>query len=156
MKSIALTSLPSIEWHMENKTTTRSAGLIAALITLLFAFPIDARAGTMLAARIGTGGKCEGSGVCHVKPWTGAADARTVQASGDIKGDAMSISFKAKLPEEGDHYPIDHDIVLDPATSKALGFKTVTILAGDYQLNRSGNKFGTLYVKVRTTKKTDK
>lgn len=142
---------------MLNKSTTRSAGLIVTIIALLFAFPIDVLAGAMLAARIGTGGKCEGSGVCHVKPFgLAAADARTVQASGDIKGDTMSITFRAKLPEEGDRYPIDHDIVLDEATSKAFGFKAVTILKGDYKLNRSGNKFGTLYVKVRTTKKHDK
>jgi hypothetical protein len=68
----------------------------------------------------------------------------------------MSISFKARLPEKGEHYPISEDLVLDEALSKALGFKTVTILKGDYPLNLSGNKFGTLHVRVRTTKKTDK
>ena len=141
---------------MVNKSKTGSAGLIVAIITLFFAFPNGALAGAVFAARIGTGGKCEGDGVCRVIPGFAGGTARTVQASGDIKGDTMSISFKAKLPEGGDRYPIDHDIVLDAATSKALGFKTVTILAGDYQLNRSGKKFGTLYVKVRTTKKTGK
>jgi hypothetical protein len=134
---------------MVNKSKTGSAGLIVTIITLLFAFPNGVLAGATFAARIGTGGKCEGSGVCHVIPGRGGADARTVQASGEIRGDTMTISFKGKLPEGSDSYPIDHHIVLDDGTSKALGFKSVTILKGEYRLNRGGN---TLNVKVRTTK----
>jgi hypothetical protein len=65
----------------------------------------------------------------------------------------MSLSFNGELPEKADSLPIDEDIVLDSATSKALGFKTVTVLKGNYKINRNrGNKLGTLSLNVKTTK----
>jgi hypothetical protein len=134
---------------MVNKSKVGSAGLIIAIITLFVTSPSGVLAGAAFAARIGTGGKCEGDGVCRVIPGFAGGTARTVQASGEINGDTMTISFRGKLPEGGDRYPIDHNIVLDNSISKALGFKTVTILQGEYRLNRSAN---TLNVRVRTTK----
>jgi hypothetical protein len=134
---------------MVNKSKAGSAGLVVAIITLFFASSNGALAGAAFAARIGTGGKCEGDGVCRVIPGFAGDTARTVQASGEINGNTMTINFRGKLPEGSDNYPIDHDIVLDQSISKALGFKTVTILKGEYRLNRGAN---TLNVRVRTTK----
>lgn len=48
--------------------------------------------------------------------------------------------------------PVAENIVLSAATAKALGFKSVTVLRGEYKIDYSQNKLGSISVNVDVQK----
>lgn len=98
----------------------------------------------------------KGFGLCKISIDVGmdrkAASPNTVSGSAELSGDKMVVTFNGPLPENRDVLPADEDIVLDAATSKAMGFKQVTILKGQYPINRRGGKFGSVTFNVKGEK----
>jgi hypothetical protein len=136
--------------------SSRVRVLFLMAISLFWALPVSTLAGPVVGVEIDIGRKsssCKRAGVCHIGVSVGWEFGRTVKGNAQVQGRTMSLSFNGELPEKADSLPIDEDIVLDSATSKALGFKTVTVLKGNYKINRNrGNKLGTLSLNVKTTK----
>ena len=97
---------------------------------------------------------CTRAGVCKISIEASATSAkRPVKANAEITGRALVAVLEGPLPEKGNLLPIDENIVLDEETAKALGFKTVTVLKGNYRLTTSKtDKFGTVRLNVKTTK----
>jgi len=129
--------------------------LIGTIITVIAALPISVLARPpMLFARLGKGGNCRDElGICHVTARSSmSGEPRNVPVTGQIERNTMLIIFGGKLPAEAGEIPIEEDIALDDATSKLLGFKAVTILHGEYTFSRKGTRFGSVRVKVNTTK----
>jgi hypothetical protein len=84
---------------------------------------------------------CRGFGICEI--WIGADIAdRTVPSSVSVDGGTLKVDFLGKLPEQGDVMTIDEDIVLDNATSLALGYQQITIRKGSYPVDYSHNPNG--------------
>ncbi|HTG18287.1 MAG TPA: hypothetical protein VK747_23800 [Blastocatellia bacterium] len=125
-------------------------------ITLGLALPVTARP-IKIAVVFDIGRKkfdCTRAGVCKISIEASAASAkRPVKANAEITGRSLQAVFEGPLPEKGNLLPIDENIVLDEETAKALGFKTVTVLKGNYRLTRAKpTDFGTVKLNVKTTK----
>jgi hypothetical protein len=60
----------------------------------------------------------------------------------------LKIEMKTAPPKRESVMPVSEDLVLDAATSKALGHKSITVLKGDYKIDYSKNKFGSLLLKI--------
>ena len=60
----------------------------------------------------------------------------------------LKIEMRSALPEKASVVPVAENIILDAATSKALGFKSVTVLRGEYKIDYSKNKLGSIAVNV--------
>jgi hypothetical protein len=89
----------------------------------------------------------------RARPRTGQASV-SVEQDKTAKGENvrvryfMGIIMKTALPENGSVLPISENITLDAATAKALGFKSVTVLRGEYKIDYSKNKLGSVVVNV--------
>jgi len=138
---------------------TKSSKIVALLlmaITLGLALPVTARP-IKIGVVFDIGRKkfrCERAGICTITIEASATSAkRPVKATAEITGRALVAVLEGPLPEKGNLLPIDENIVLDEQTAKALGFKTVTVLKGNYRLTTSKtDKFGTVRLNVKTTK----
>jgi hypothetical protein len=142
---------------------TKSSKIVALLlmaITLGLALPATSRAvsrAVKIVVVFDIGRKkfdCTKAGICKISIEASATSAkRPVKANAEITGRFLEAVLEGPLPEKGNLLPIDEDIVLDEETAKALGFKTVTVLKGNYKLTRSKpDDFGTVRLKVKTTK----
>ena len=80
--------------------------------------------------------QCTGFGICHIYIESVAASGRQVRAqfSANAAG-KLTVVFLDKPPEEGPTLFIDEDIDAPPAVAKELGFKSVTLLKGEYAYN---------------------
>ncbi|HLG15490.1 MAG TPA: hypothetical protein VJH03_13460 [Blastocatellia bacterium] len=99
--------------------------------------------------------KCEGFGLCKVTIGVArmkAPDPKAVPAKAEVRGDKMAVTFDGAVPPGGDVLPVSEDMILDAAVARGLGFKTVTILKGDYRIERAGSRFGSVVLNVKTTK----
>ena len=47
----------------------------------------------------------------------------------------LTVAFLAKPPDEGPTLFLDQDITVPPALAKKLGFKSATVLKGEYAFN---------------------
>jgi hypothetical protein len=135
---------------------SKVVALLLMTITLGLALPVTSRA-VKIAVVFDIGRKkfdCTKAGICKISIEASATSAkRPVKANAEIRGSALEAVLEGPLPEKGNLLPIDEDIVLDEETAKALGFKTVTVLKGNYKLTTSKtDKFGTVRLNVKTTK----
>jgi len=130
------------------------------VITLVLPLPVSSKP-IPITIHVDIGRKrfdCTRAGICgitvgaDVSLGSARSSRRTVKGTAEVAGRQMAISFGSELPEKGELLPIDEDIILDEETAKALGFKTVTVLKGEYRINRRGNKLGVVSLNVRTTK----
>lgn len=78
---------------------------------------------------------CRGFGICSIIISTERSTG-TTQAIGSIEHGTLNLMFTSDLPEQGDVMMIDEDIVLDSATSRALGSRGVVVKKGAYQVQR--------------------
>lgn len=129
--------------------------LLLMAITLGLAFPVTSQAAKIVVI-FDIGRKkfdCTKAGICKISIEASATSAkRPVKGNAEIRGRTLEAVLEGPLPEKGNLLPIDENIVLDEETAKAFGFKTVTVLKGNYQLTRSKtNKFGTVRLNVKTT-----
>jgi hypothetical protein len=92
---------------------------------------------------------CTGFGICSITIGFDFSE-RTVGSSASIDGNMMTIDFLKNLPEQGNVLTIDEDIVLDDATSLALGYQHVVVKKGEYQVDYSNNPNGRVTVQVQT------
>lgn len=133
---------------------SKVAALFVLAITLISPLPVFSKS-IPISVEIDIGRKkfnCTRAGVCSIRLGTEVpiGSSRTVKGTAEVKGRQMAISFGSALPEKGDVLTIDEDITLDQEVANRLGFKTVVVLKGTYQINRRANKFGTLSLNVRT------
>lgn len=98
---------------------------------------------------------CGGSkGVCFIisRDKTSAAKARGgVQGVASMEGDKLRIDFESTLPGQGKRETIAvfEDMALDAGLANKLGYKSVTMLRGDYRVDYSRQKNGAVLVDVR-------
>jgi hypothetical protein len=79
--------------------------------------------------------QCTGFGICHIYVESvGASREVRAQISSNAAG-KLTVAFLDKLPEEGTTLFIDEDITAPPAVARELGFKSVTLLKGEYAYN---------------------
>ena len=134
---------------------------IALLLTACWPQPADAN--ITITIYLGKPPSCQGWGFCRITVGWGAAAAepkgddsarraerRKCRASALIRDNKMFIEMGSALGERAASVPIDQDMELDAATSKALGFKAVVLKRGDYKIDYSKNKLGALVLNVET------
>jgi hypothetical protein len=80
--------------------------------------------------------QCTGFGICHIYASAATAGNRNLRAqlSASVAG-KITVVFLDKPPEEGATLFIDEDIEAPPAVARELGFKSVTLLKGEYAYN---------------------
>ena len=101
-----------------------------------------------------TAKECGGSkGFCFIysRDKTSAAKARAVQGVAWMEGDKLRIDFESSLPGQGKRETITvfEDMALDTDLARKLGYKNVTLPRGDYRVDYSRQKFGSVLVGVR-------
>jgi uncharacterized protein YdeI (BOF family) len=86
----------------------------------------------------------------RARPRTGQASASVEQdkTARRLENQLYRIEMRTELPEKGSVIPVAENITLDAATAKALGFKSVTVLRGEYKIDYSKNKLGSVVVNV--------
>lgn len=134
-----------------DEETARALGTHALMI-LPGAYPVDYSQnpnGSVVLATRGIGitidikvgrhsRNCRGFGICSIIISTERA-AGTTQAIGSIEHGTLNLMFASELPEQGDVMMIDEDIVLDSATSRALGSRGVIVKKGAYPVWRDAS-----------------
>ena len=85
---------------------------------------------------------CQGGfGFCSITiDWL--ASARAVPTAATWANGRLQLSFLAEPPDKTNVLILDEDIVLDSATSRALGYEHVTVRAGQYPVDYSVNPYG--------------
>ena len=71
-----------------------------------------------------------------------SASARAVPTAATWANGRLQLSFLAEPPDKTNVLVLDEDIVLDSATSRALGYEQVTVRAGQYAVDYSVNPHG--------------
>jgi hypothetical protein len=69
-----------------------------------------------------------------------------------INDQQLDCVFQGKLPDSGSTFTVDRDIQLDAVIAEKLGFKSLTILRGEYGVVASKGSFGGVELNVRGTK----
>ena len=138
-------------------------GLAFALL-LPACWPQPASANITITIYIGKPPSCQGWGFCKISIGWGAtaapepkgddsarrAERRKCRASASIKDNKMFIEMETALGERAASVPIDQDLALDAATARGVGFKSVIVKKGDYKIDYSKNKLGSLVLNVET------
>lgn len=94
--------------------------------------------------RVETGRKsqgCTGFGICNITIEPGGGTT-SIPAAATWSNGRLQLSFLSDPPNKTDVLAIDEDIVLDPATARALGYEHVTLRAGQYPVDYSRNPYG--------------
>lgn len=103
---------------------------------------------------------CAGLGICRGgggdPPTRKAGVNRVVSSSTTVAGEHLTFEFRSQVPEKGATFAVDEDFVFDAATSRQLGFQSVTILRGEYQVDHQKGRFGAVTVKTKVTKLDDR
>ena len=103
--------------------------------------------------RTSTGGCGPGRGLCEIKLGTSVATAGAVGGlASPINDQKLECVFQGKLPDGGSTFTVDRDIQLETAIAQKLGFKSLTIISGEYGVAASKGSFGGVELNVRTTK----
>ena len=147
----------------------RPAALLSCLLLLLclpLLLPSRSEAYFSITIYFGKERCAPGFGICRIDigaaretPKGGEAEraAPKGEASASIDQDKtaketadlyLKIEMRTALPKHESVLPIAENLTLDAATSKALGHKSINVLKGDYKIDYSKNKFGSLAVKV--------
>lgn len=141
---------------------------LALLLSLPLVVPPPSEALFSITIYFGKAGCRPGFGICRIDIGgareaeappaggdTARARPRTGQASASVEQDKtarehlyLKIEMRTALPEKTSVVPIGENLTLDAATSKALGFKNVTVLRGEYKIDYSKNKLGSIAVNV--------
>ena len=132
----------------------------AMLLSLPVTQPPPSEASIVITIYIGRPPSCTGWGFCKISiGWETVAEApkgggtarvnvRKCRASAALKENKLYLDLGTALPERASVVPIGEKLALDPATSKALGFKHVTVLRGEYEIDYSKNKLGAVVLDV--------
>lgn len=141
---------------------------LALLLSLPLVVPPPSEALFTITIYFGKTGCRPGFGICRIDigsareaeaPKGGETEraARKGQASASVEQDKtardashlyLKIEMRTALPEKASVVPIGENLPLDAATSKALGFKNVTVLSGEYKIDYSKNKLGSVALNV--------
>jgi hypothetical protein len=131
------------------------------LILLPSALPLSSAAANIsITIYFGKPQSCAGFGICRIIIGRAQADTapsennterarpRSGRASAAIRDNKLFINLEDRLPERASVMPVSENVTLDSATSKALGYKSVTVLRGEYGIDYSKNRFGSVAVSV--------
>lgn len=92
-----------------------------------------------------------GFGICKIV--VGATGKQLVNATlTPIGSDRMEAIFESAPPNAERMLELAENLILDEASARKLGFKSVTILKGSYAYDSTKGKFGGVVFNVRTTK----
>jgi hypothetical protein len=134
----------------KSQISLKLGGALLLTLASLFALPAgpsvqanmknsDAAAPAFGAVIVVTGRvkhQCTGFGVCHIYIESVAASGRQVRAQFSTNAAGkLTVVFLDKPAEEGPTLFIDEDITAPPAVAQELGFKSVTLLKGEYPYN---------------------
>ena len=81
---------------------------------------------------------CTGFGICSITVGLDFTE-RTVPSLGTIENGRLHLVFGRALPESGERMEIDEDIVLDAATARGLGRRSVVLKKGSYPVHTDPN-----------------
>lgn len=141
---------------------------LTLLLALPLALPQPSQAAFSITIYFGQHASCSGFGLCKIvigaaretalggpdtmraRPATGEASASVEQdkSARDSSHRFLKIEMRTALPEKASVLPVAENVTLDAATSKALGFRRVTLLRGEYKIDYSKNKLGSVGVNV--------
>ena len=141
---------------------------LALLLSLPLTVPPPSEAYFSITIYFGKARCAPGFGICRIdigaareaeapKGGETSRTARKGQASATIEQDKtardtahlyLKIEMRTALPEKAPVVPVAENFTLDAATSKALGLKSVTVLRGEYKIDYSKNKFGSIVANV--------
>ena len=99
--------------------------------------------------RTNTGTCGPGRGICSIT--LGAARAGSVEGTvTPVGSDRLNVVFEANPPDR--IMEIAEDIVLAESVARKLGFKSLTILKGNYAFESAKGRFGGVTLNIKTTK----
>jgi hypothetical protein len=157
------------EVHMHrSRSSLVSLCSLAAILALILMLPPATQAFFRITIYFGKPGRCEGFGFCKIvvdpnKSVDQAAARRRIlegkagEANASISEDSaartagtnLRIEMSTAVPNKASSLPVDEDVVLDAETSKSFGYRSVTVIRGEYKIDYTKNKFGTVVVKVK-------
>lgn len=139
---------------------------LALLVSVPLMIPTTSQAMFSITIYFGQRPSCSGFGLCRIdigaareasKGGEAERAAPRGEASASVEPDKtaketshlyLKIEMRTALPEKASVMPLTENLTLDAATSKALGHKSITVLKGDYKIDYSKNKFGSLLLKI--------
>lgn len=139
--------------------------VFALLIAGQLALPLTSSAarGITVTIYFGKPPDCTGHGFCKItigwntiapSPGTGAERAsrplRAIEGSAVMKENKLYVDFKSAMPEREAVLPVAENVALDSATARAFASKKVTVLKGDYKIDYSKNKFGSVVLNLES------
>ncbi|MBI3650898.1 MAG: hypothetical protein HY231_07590 [Acidobacteria bacterium] len=125
---------------------------------------ISAQARFTLTIYFGKPPDCTNRGLCKItvgrelaNPATGAESAarkaappRLAEATAELKDHKLYVDFQGAMPDRGETLPVMENLSLDAATARAFASKSITILKGDYKIDYSKNKFGSVVLNLES------
>jgi hypothetical protein len=92
-----------------------------------------------------------GFGVCRLSITVGSvAKTGFAECLATLKNNQeLECEFRNELPTSDRTLPVEDDIVLEDELARRLGFKKVTVLKGNYAIDRSKGQFGAVTLRVR-------
>jgi hypothetical protein len=108
------------------------------------------RIGVTIGIVVGLRSKgCTGFGICSITIGL-ELSANRVPGSASVQNGKLVVDFLGMTGVREDVLPIDEDIVLDSATSQALGYRQVTIKKGNYPVDYKSNPNGHVVLDIAT------
>jgi hypothetical protein len=94
---------------------------------------------------------CTGFGICSITIDPLASDRAVPTAASWVNG-RLQLNFLSEPPDKTNVLILDEDIVLDSATSRALGYEQITVRAGQYPVDYSHSPNGEVISDTTTDK----
>jgi hypothetical protein len=139
--------LTMVGWAITNRAANSTAGAsVPSFISIKLKFEIGKRTPQ---------GKCgPGFGVCDITLSVGfsARSNTAIVSATPLDERRLECLFEANPPSRDRLLEIAEDKILDETTARKLGFKSVTILRGNYAFDSSKGKFGGVVLNMKTTK----
>lgn len=144
--ALALTALLALAgWAITNNAANPTAGA-ASFISIKLTFDIGKRT---------TSGSCgPGFGVCRISLSVArsAQSKSAVVSATPLDDKRLECLFDSDPPSRDRLLIIAEDKILDEAIARKLGFKSATILRGNYSFDSSKGKFGGVVLNMKTTR----
>jgi uncharacterized lipoprotein YbaY len=97
--------------------------------------------GIVITVETGRGTNCTGFGICSITVESRQSP-RSVPAVASWEKGRLHLSYLSDPPDKSDVLVVDKDVLLDSATSRALGYEHVMVKAGQYPVDYSANPHG--------------
>ena len=140
---ISLTSLLVLGFTLSRPANNATLSAAKFSVTVTF----------VLGKRTQNGTCGPGRGICDIKIGVGTASPfKVAGVASPLDDQKLECVFQGQLPDKDSTFVVDRDVAVAPAIAQKLGFKSLTILSGEYAVTPGKGKFGAVELNIKTTK----